>query len=250
MNMPINPNPNEPVKSASNTTLILIAIVMAFATMIITHFYVQRIKQQVDKKMITVYRVTRQLKRGDKFKVKEIEKHKIPVEFNESMNCITETTIANYFGRSLTRDVRQSEFVTPDMFTERGSANDLNISPGRRGLAIPIQSRYAPGVIAPGMIVDILGSFPEPGKQPKAMTVMQAVRIIAVGRATVDDTKRTTSYNAITIEVTPAEAQDLATVNKYIGRDGYDIVVRNPGDDQPDFVGVSAAVKRAVGLEK
>lgn len=250
MNTPLQPQ--TPQKAASNMTLILIAIIMGVATMIVTHLYVQGIKDQVDVKMVTVYRFRKAYERGDKLKMKDLEPERIPETYMDTLNFVTEGSINNRLGEPLRQDAKQSAFLTVDLFLSSGIAEDINITPGRQAVAIPIESRNAPGVIAPGMYVDINASFPVPGEKPKVMSVMQAVKVIAVGRITEDSgsRSRSASYNSITIETDPAEALDMLTVSKHVGREGFDITIRNPENNTPDYIGVNKSVRQLVGLEK
>lgn len=250
MNTPLQPQ--TPQKAASNMTLILIAIIMGVATMIVTHLYVQGIKDQVDIKMVTVYRFRKAYESGDKLKMKDLEPIKIPQKFNEEFNFITDGSINNRLNEPLKQNARQSDYLTAEMFLTSGFAHDRNIKPGRQAVAIPIESRNAPGVIAPGMYVDINASFPIPGEKPKVMSVMQAVKIIAVGRVTEDSgsRSRSSSYNSITIEVDPTEALEMLTVSKHVGREGFDITIRNPDNTTPDYIGVNKTVRELVGLAK
>ena len=243
--------PMPQANNSNNTTLIIIAIIMGVATMMITHFYIKGIKEQVNEKMITVYRLRKAYDRGDKLKNIDLEPVKIPEKFSETLNFIIDELISNKIGKELKRKARQSEYVTADMFLSSTTAEDLKISPGNVAIAIPVDSRYAPGVIGPGMIVDISASFSKEGELPKVISVMQAINIIAVGRATQDSGSRTsTASKNITIEVTPKEAEDMLTVKQFVGREGFDITIRNPDDNNPTYVGVNTAVKKLVGLEK
>ena len=121
-------------------------------------------------------------------------------------------------------------------FDKTGAENiDTKITPGRRLVSLPVDSRTLPGALREGMHVDIEGSFQTGGAIPQVMTIMEDVKVIAIGTRTVYDEsdsgayRAPTSYHAITIEVKPADATSVAMIERLVVGD-FQIEIRNPGD--------------------
>lgn len=121
--------------------------------------------------------------------------------------------------------------------------------PGTRGLAedIPQKMRAlsitvsgaasVSGMVRPNDRVDVLGTFTFPSARNPTelelvtLTVLQDVTVLATGRETaktIGATARAGSYNAVTLSVTPREAEMLVFVEQIKGR--LVLSLRNPSD--------------------
>ena len=123
--------------------------------------------------------------------------------------------------------------------------------PGRGGLAGDIKqsmraisinvsgSASVSGMVKPNDHVDVLGTFSFPSKEIEGemelvtMTILQDVLILATGKETaksvITATRRTrSSYNMVTLEVTPRECEVLVFAEQIKGR--LSLALRNPED--------------------
>lgn len=123
--------------------------------------------------------------------------------------------------------------------------------PGSRGLAGDIKQRMraisvnvtgsasVSGMVKPNDHVDVLGTFSFPSKTVQGemelvtLTILQDVLVLATGKETaktqlIADSRAGASYNTITLEVTPREAEMLVFSEQIKGR--ISLALRNPED--------------------
>ena len=124
--------------------------------------------------------------------------------------------------------------------------------PGTRGLSEDIKQRMraisinvsgsasVSGMVKPNDHIDVLGTFSFPSKDIPgemeliSMTIMQNVLVLASGRETskyallATRPSRASSYNMVTLEVTPREAEMLTFAEQIKGR--LALALRNPND--------------------
>ena len=123
--------------------------------------------------------------------------------------------------------------------------------PGSRGLAGDIKQRMraisvnvsgsasVSGMVKPNDHVDVLGTFSFPSKAVQGemelvtLTVLQDVLVLATGKETaktqlIADPRAGSTYNMITLEVTPREAEMLVFAEQIKGR--ISLALRNPED--------------------
>ncbi len=117
----------------------------------------------------------------------------------------------------------------------RGLSED--IKPGCRALSINVSGAAAvSGMVRPNDHVDVLGTFSFPSKDRPdelelvTLTVVQDVTVLATGTETAKTAQmaRGGSYNAVTLEVTPREAEMLVFAEQIKGR--LSLALRNPSD--------------------
>ena len=123
--------------------------------------------------------------------------------------------------------------------------------PSSRGLASDIKSRMraisinvsgaasVSGMVKPNDHVDVLGTFTFPSEtvpgemELVTLTILQDVLVLATGRETAksrfySDSRGASSYNMVTLEVTPREAEMLVFAEQIKGR--ITLALRNPDD--------------------
>lgn len=128
----------------------------------------------------------------------------------------------------------------------RSSAGGLadTITPGMRAISLPISgSATVSGMVRPNDRVDVIGTFSMPyagGTQPDMMetvtlTILQDVSVIATGqrmaKQALSDQPRSSSYsyNTVTLEVTPREAELLVFLQQTT-RGAMFLSLRHPED--------------------
>jgi pilus assembly protein CpaB len=145
-------------------------------------------------------------------------------------------------------------------------------APGARGLSGDIKQRMraisinvsgsasVSGMVQPNDHVDVLGTFSFPSKEISGemelvtMTIMQNVLVLATGKETSKSMLLATrpsssSYNSVTLEVTPREAEMLAFTEQIKGR--LALALRNPTDiyyektlERVDFKKIQAEIEQ------
>ncbi len=119
----------------------------------------------------------------------------------------------------------------------RGLAGD--IKSGLRAISINVSGAAAvSGMVRPNDRVDVLGTFSFPSRQHPGelelvtLTVIQDVTVLATGSETAKTAPnaggRPGSYNTVTLEVTPREAEMLVFAEQIKGR--LALALRNPDD--------------------
>lgn len=119
----------------------------------------------------------------------------------------------------------------------RGLADD--IKSGMRAVSINVSGASAvSGMVRPNDRIDVIGTFSFPSRQHPGelelvtLTVIQDVTVLATGTETAktlgSSTRRAGSYNTVTLEVTPREAEMLVFAEQIKGR--IALALRNPGD--------------------
>lgn len=148
-------------------------------------------------------------------------------------------------GKKLKYAIRKGEILQwqdLDIPYAPGSGLAPTIKPGLRAVSISVGGAAAvSGLVQPNDRVDILGTFSFPARNNPAemetvtLTILQDVSVLAVGQTLArqagsgDAARRTaTTYNMVTFEVTPREAELLVFTESMKGR--LTLVLRNPED--------------------
>lgn len=147
-----------------------------------------------------------------------------------------------------------------------------DITPGMRGLTLRVDPNYTPGdMLRVGGRVDVMGMVRLKGKTAKTYTLVQNLRVLAIGGKAKKpeeafESKRGRGYSAgmsvyrsVTVEVSPALAEQLADLMpRIIGK--VWLTVRNPTDlpKRGSYTGINPKVesvlsqplsKKTVGLD-
>ncbi len=248
--------PPQPIQREGNTTLLIVAIVMALVTVILTNLYIGMVRSEMAESGVEYYKLVRTIEPGEYIRDNDLKPARTTADFAESIPGLIRPEDKNIYVNNknspVMRMVYEGEPLVTDIFTAPSHQVDHKITAGKRGCPLPLSSRTAPGLLKPGMYVDILGTFPMGGSQlPRTFVVIPSVKVIAVGSITEQrDTDRRMNYSNITIEVEPRDAEHLVAIAKYIGKEGFDVLIRQPKDAQPGIAGVSAEVLKLVGIER
>lgn len=119
----------------------------------------------------------------------------------------------------------------------RGLAED--IKPGCRAMSINVSGAAAvSGMVRPNDRIDVIGTFSFPSREHPGelelvtLTIIQDVTVLATGNETaktmISGAARSGSYNMVTLEVTPREAEMLVFAEQIKGR--LSLALRNPSD--------------------
>lgn len=238
-------------RRSGSTTLLIVAIALGLVTVILTNLYISAVRSEAAAEQITIYELNKNVAPGHQLDADDdLRKVRVPAQFKESMSdAITPSALPNWNGQAVKRYAQEGDPLTFDLFTAAGQAVDHQIADGMRGTPLPLTSRTAPGLLRPGMFIDILATFHRDGEQ-KTLVVMERVKVVAVGAQTAESEGEARGrFNAVTVEVAPGEARALLTVARHVGEEGFDAIVRNPKDEQTRFIGINPAVQQIVGIE-
>ncbi len=225
-------------QNKGNSTLVLIALALGVVTVILTFLHIQNIRKQTDQQMITVYQLKRDVKPGDKIKEnRDIEAMQVPEPSvaNIKSRLMTKDQFSSWFDREVKNPASEGSWLTFDLWASESSEGaNIIVNEGKRAYALPVNSRTADPRLDINDFVDIRATLTLPGKMTQSMLVMERVRVLRVGDRTVsrDQARRLTGYSNISVEVTPEQARQLATIRLYIeqGRGDFEIDRRNAGD--------------------
>ncbi len=114
-----------------------------------------------------------------------------------------------------------------------------DVKPGCRAMSINVSGAAAvSGMVRPNDHIDVIGTFSFPSREHTGelelvtLTIIQDVSVLATGTETAKSalagSSRAGSYNMVTLEVTPREAEMLVFAEQIKGR--LSLALRNPGD--------------------
>ncbi len=226
-----NPTP-PPVPEQSNMALILVAVGLGIVTVVLTNIYISNIQKQREGEMNTVYRLNISRDAKEKLRQRDLDTVEMHQEVVQQHGYITAQDLGGWIDSPLLRPARQGELLTFDHFTSYSRGGDLELTPGKKALPIPIAPEGRPGSLDPGMYVDVYAPVMVPGERPRSMLVLERVRLFAVGNRTLNSghSRRSSSYGTVTLEVSPLEAEQLLTLQQWLGKQEFRLAIRNPGD--------------------
>lgn len=243
-------SPQAPAPAGGGPALLIVAVVMGLLTAGLTYFYTEQIRRGTRVNMVKIYRLNKDKVIGDRIDTaKDVIAVDFPRDLLESLGGVMSTPeLNNSRGSVFIRPARQGEVMVMDMFYGDSGLNQDEIPAGKLAMALPVNSRAnVSAMVRPNSFVDIFMTYTPPGQQPRSWAVMQRVKVLAVGSST---SRATTSFSSITIELEPGDAADLLTIAKFAGRDGFEILARNPTDLSTQFIGINPEVKKLVGLRR
>lgn len=258
------PPPRPPVKQQDqqiNIPLILVAAAMGLITVIAWSWYIAKLKHTINTDTITLYRMKVSVEPGETLKLKDLYEIQVPAslekDFSEDVHAVRPSDLKTLYldPKNPTRFVqpaRQSQLLTTDLISGSAASKRIEPASGKRAITIPVASEGAPPILDPNTFVDLSAVITPRGQRTQSMLVMERVKVLAVGDRTTNsaDTKRVRGYNNITVEVTPDEAQQLATIQQFAAEQKFRIDIRNPADNTRKIYseGVNPELLRALNL--
>jgi pilus assembly protein CpaB len=122
------------------------------------------------------------------------------------------------------------------------------IEPGKRAITVRVNDVIAvAGFAHPGSYVDVLVSAKDPKGEQFSMIVLNRVKILAIAQETQSDPAQPKVVNAVTLELTPEEAESL-DLARNVG--SLTLVLRNESDRQQtdsDGVQMKELLQRRIG---
>ncbi len=151
-------------------------------------------------------------------------------------------------GRVITSAMLRGEPLLQARLASAGATGGLSalLQEGRRAVTVKVNEIVGvAGFALPGNFVDVMVHTTDPQNQPISRIVLERIRVLAVAQDAGAQDNKPRVVNAVTLEVTPAEAErmDLA---RSVGT--LSLVLRSQGDSAP--VSTQGARKRDVLLSE
>lgn len=133
-------------------------------------------------------------------------------------------------GRIARQQIIMGEPILESKLAPQDSRGGLSstILPGKRAITVRVNDVVGvAGFALPGSYVDILLSARDPAGQPFSKVVLSRVKVLAVAQETASDPNKPKVVNAVTLELTPEESEQL-DLARTIG--SLSLVLRNELD--------------------
>lgn len=140
------------------------------------------------------------------------------------------TDINKLIGRVARQEIYPHEVVLETDLAPVGARGGLEaaIEPGKRAITVRVNDVIAvAGFAHPGSYVDVIVSAKDPKGEPFSMIVLNRVKILAIAQETLSDPTHPKVVNAVTLELTPEEAESL-DLARTVG--SLTLVLRNERD--------------------
>jgi pilus assembly protein CpaB len=125
----------------------------------------------------------------------------------------------------------QGEILLEGRFAEQGSGSTLAavVEQNMRAVSVRVDDVVGvAGFLLPGNRVDVLGSRDLSNREAQTETILQNVRVLAVDQTASTDKNEPVVVRAVTLEVTPAQAELLV---KWKEQGSIQLTLRNPLDE-------------------
>jgi len=134
-------------------------------------------------------------------------------------------------GKVARSSIMKGEILLEGRFAEEGTGNMLAlvVSPSMRAVSVRVNDVVGvAGFLAPGNYVDVVGAYQE-NSETRSETVVQNVKVLAVDQTASSDKNEPVVVRAVTLEVTPFDAEKLVLAEK---RGMIQLALRNPNDTE------------------
>ena len=243
---------------------------MAFIAAYFVKSYVDSVEDDYKKKFgteVLVVEAKQDIREADTLNETMLELKSVPKRFLEPAAISfekkegdkdTSKGMEGLVGKVAVVPIKKGEQVTFNKVVEPGIRTGLapQVAPGKRAIAIPVgETSGVAKLVKPGDRIDLIAVLDMGGgKEGKlAKTLLQDIVVLAVGRNVQGNVARTVendfsgkekikslaedfSFNSVTLEVDPAQAQTLALVMNS-GDNVLDISLRNNDDSDRQNVG-------------
>lgn len=140
-------------------------------------------------------------------------------------------TVAAVEGKVARASIMKGEILLAGRLTEEGEGSTLAtvITENMRAVSVRVNDVVGvAGFLLPGNRVDIVSAFRE-GLETRSETIVQNVKVLAVDQTASSDKNEPVVVRAVTLEVTPTDAERLALAAE---RGAIQLALRNPLDDR------------------
>lgn len=138
-------------------------------------------------------------------------------------------TVAAVEGKVARSSIMKGEILLEGRFTAEGEGSTLStvIAENMRAVSVRVNDVVGvAGFLLPGNYVDVVAAYRD-GPQTRSETVVQNVKVLAVDQTASTDKNEPVVVRAVTLEVTPADAEKLVLAEQ---RGSIQLALRNPRD--------------------
>ena len=232
--------------------LLAIGIVLGGLAAVLLNVYIASVESRERSVKVLQLSPETALVRGETLSLEHVRTLELPERFGDVLShALPATPEARQWiqGRPVTRDIEAGALLLYEHF-EEGEETEFAaaIRPGQRALSVPVDPATAVSyLLEPGSRVDVLATLQSretrpgtggaelPEERISTRTLLQNVRVLAVGNATSRGSHRKADkrrVGTVTLEVSPLEAETLvfALQNPDL-RGGLTLALRNPEDE-------------------
>ncbi len=131
--------------------------------------------------------------------------------------------------RAARAEIIKGEILLAARFTDEGAGSTLAavVAPSMRAVSVRVDDVVGvAGFVLPGNYVDVVSAYRE-GMDTFSETIVQNVKVLAVDQTASSDKNEPVIVRAVTLEVTPADAEKLVLAKQ---RGAIQLALRNPLD--------------------
>lgn len=224
-----------------NRTLMIVAGLLGLAAFAGNFYYINKIVKDQRRGAFDVLTAAADLPADTSIDERDVQQVAVPGVFKDSLRGVVKgAEFSQIKGNTIKRPIERGQVLLWEYF-----GRDVTESPARlidpryRGVTVPIDSNATPSaLLRPGGYVDLLAHVrTEASSPPKTLTVMEYVRVVAVGGSVQEesgDRRRTTprTFRDITLALKPEDGEKLRAVESHMEGKGFILHIRNPSDDQ------------------
>lgn len=240
--------------------LLASAATLGLLAALLVYIYIARLEQRQVSEAFIRLKPEVALSRGEAVEFDMLTLAYLPEDFGElSEIAIRDSEIARGWirGKIVNRDIPAGEFLLHSHFIDEPETRfAAGISVDMRAVSIPVSGPATVSYfVEPGSRVDIVGTFQETSQRRLAetagsdsrlrlarqierrvvtRTVLQNVKVLAVGAATTRDSyrkRRERGFDAVTVELSPDDAEKLVFALGQVAG-GLTLLLRNPEDEE------------------
>jgi len=140
------------------------------------------------------------------------------------------SSVASVEGKTARSEIVKGEILLARRFADPGDGSILASVVGENMRAVSVRVNDVVGVagfLLPGNRVDIVTAYRD-GQETRSETVIQNVKVLAVDQTASTDRNEPIVVRAVTLEVTPEDAERLVLAEQ---RGSIQLALRNPRDD-------------------
>ncbi len=203
-----------------------------------------------DEKVATVVVAAQMIPLGTPVEAKHIKLTSMPAELAPANSF---TMLEEVVGQVAKVDIYSDDIMRAERLSKPGDGSVFAslITPEKRAVTIRVNDVVGvAGFLLPGNFVDVISSVEmDNRKVVKTTTVLENIKVLAVDQTARTDDNKPVIVRAVTLEVTPSEAEKLMTETN---RGSIQLALRNPKDaapvlpPEPLVASLPAPVKRPV----
>jgi pilus assembly protein CpaB len=208
--------------------LIVLSLLLAVAAAFVANRYIiaQNAKREATPGTVAVAQAAIDIPFGTKVEARHVAMIQMLRDTVPSGTFASPEAVEGKVARS---SIMKGEILLDGRFTEEGEGSALATVVAENMRAVSVRVNDVVGVagfLLPGNHVDVVAAYRE-GQETFSETVVQNVKVLAVDQTASTDKNEPVVVRAVTLEVTPADAERLVLAEQ---RGSIQLALRNPAD--------------------